>query len=43
MEDDPATKEPLWIYAIYLNYWRVQRGMEPGMGRTMGFFIYVKR
>ena len=37
MEDDPVTKEPRWTYAIYLSYWQVQKGMEPGMGKTMGF------
>jgi hypothetical protein len=35
--EDPVTKEPRWTYAIYLNYWRVQRNMEPGLGKTMGF------
>jgi len=35
--EDPETKEPQWTYAIYLNYWRIQKGVEPGMGKTMGF------
>jgi hypothetical protein len=35
--EDPATKEPRWDYAIYLSYWRVQLGVEPGLGKTMGF------
>ena len=35
--EDPVTKEPKWTYAIYLNYWLVQRGVQPGLGRTMGF------
>lgn len=37
LEDAPVTKEPKWTYAIYLSLWRVQRGVEPGMGKTMGF------
>jgi hypothetical protein len=36
-EPDPKTQEPRWTYAIYLSYWLVQRGLEPGMGKTMGF------
>lgn len=36
-EPDPKTHEPGWTYAIYLSYWLVQRGLEPGMGKTMGF------
>lgn len=35
--EDPVTKEPRWTYAIYLNFWMVQRNMEPGLGKTMGF------
>ena len=37
LEDDPVTKEPRWTYAIYLSFWMVKRGVEPGMGKTMGF------
>ena len=42
LEDDPQTREPRWIYAIYLNYWLVQRGMEPGLGKTMGFLYTLE-
>jgi len=35
--EDPVTKEPRWNYAIYLSYWKVQKGAEPGLGKTMGF------
>ena len=37
--EDPETKEPRWIHAIYLNYWRVQKGVEPGMGNPWDLFI----
>jgi hypothetical protein len=37
LEEDPKTKEPRWTYAIYLSFWKVQLGVEPGMGQTMGF------
>jgi len=40
--EDPKTKEPRWTYAIYLNYWLIQKGLEPGMGRTMGFLYTLK-
>jgi hypothetical protein len=35
--EDPVTKEPRWNYAIYLSFWKVQKGVEPGLGKTMGF------
>jgi hypothetical protein len=35
--EDPETKERRWTHAIYINYWRIQKGVEPGMGKTMGF------
>ena len=35
--EEPVTKEPRWDYAIYLSFWKVQRGTEPGLGQTMGF------
>ncbi len=35
--EDPVTKGPRWTYAIYLNFWKVQRNTEPGLGKTMGF------
>jgi hypothetical protein len=37
LEEDLKTKEPRWTYAIYLCYWKIQLGVEPGMGKTMGF------
>ncbi len=37
LEEDPKSKEPRWTYAIYLSFWKVQKGLEPGMGKTMGF------
>jgi hypothetical protein len=36
-KDDPITKEPRWRYCIFLNFWKVQRNLEPGLGKTMGF------
>jgi hypothetical protein len=42
LEDDPVTREPRWTYAIYLSFWRVQRNMEPGMGKTMGFLYTLQ-
>jgi hypothetical protein len=40
-EDDPVTKEPRWKYSIFLNFWKVQRNMEPGLGKTMGFLYGI--
>jgi hypothetical protein len=36
-EEEPGTKEPKWKYAIYLNFWLVQKGVQPGLGKTIGF------
>lgn len=38
--DDPVTQEPRMIPAIYILYWKVQRGGTPGIGKMMGY-IYT--
>lgn len=35
--DDPRTKEPRMVPAIYLCYWRLQEGVPPGVGKMMGY------
>ncbi len=35
--DDPKTGEPRLLPAIYLSFWRVQEGKQPGVGKTMGY------
>jgi hypothetical protein len=35
--DDPETGEPRMIPAIYLVYWKVRRGVLPGIGKMMGY------
>jgi hypothetical protein len=35
--DDPPTGEYRAIPAIYLCYWRVQEGKQPGIGRMLGY------
>ncbi len=35
--DDPKTGNPRMIPAIYLSYWRVKKGVLPGIGKMMGF------
>lgn len=37
IEDDPDTQEPRVIPAIYLAYWRVKPGVQPGVGKMMGY------
>jgi hypothetical protein len=37
ISDDPDTKEPRMIPAIYLAYWKIQEGGSPGAGKMMGF------
>lgn len=37
IEDDPQTKQPRLIPAIYLSYWRIQEGVLPGVGKMMGY------
>jgi len=34
--DDPQSKEPRMIPAIYLAYWKVKEGTPPGVGKMMG-------
>jgi hypothetical protein len=38
--DDPDTKEPRMVPAIYILYWKFQRGGIPGIGKMMGY-IYT--
>jgi len=35
--DDPLTKQPRMVPAIYLCYWRIQKGVPPGVGTMMGY------
>ncbi len=35
--DDPVTKEPRMVPAIYLCYWRIQEENPPGVGKMMGY------
>ncbi|OGP75388.1 MAG: hypothetical protein A2Y80_00530 [Deltaproteobacteria bacterium RBG_13_58_19] len=35
--DDPETKEPRIIPAIYLAYWRIQPDVPPGVGKMLGY------
>jgi hypothetical protein len=35
--DDPRTKQPRMVPAIYLCYWRLQEGVPPGVGIMMGY------
>jgi hypothetical protein len=37
IDPDPKTGETRMIPAVYLNFWRVQEGVMPGVGRMMGF------
>ena len=37
VDPDPKTGESRMIPAVYLNFWRVQEGVMPGVGRMMGF------
>ena len=41
IEDDPDTKEPRLIPAIYLAFWRVQDGVPPGVGKMMGYLYTI--
>jgi hypothetical protein len=34
---DPQTGEPRMVPAIYLMFWKVQEGEQPGVGKMMGF------
>jgi len=35
--DDPESGEPRMVPAIYLAYWRVQKGVLPGIGKMFGY------
>ena len=37
IEDDPTTREPRLVPAIYLAFWKVQDGTPPGVGKMMGY------
>jgi hypothetical protein len=37
IDPDPKTGEPRMIPAIYLNYWKIEAGNPPGVGKMMGF------
>jgi hypothetical protein len=37
IDDDPQTREPRMVPAIYLSYWRIREGVRPGVGRMMGY------
>jgi len=37
IEDDPQSAEPRMIPAIYLAYWKVQKGVLPGIGKMFGY------
>ena len=37
IDDDPATKEPRMVPAIYLSYWKLKSGEQPGVGKLMGY------
>ncbi len=36
-EDDPETEEPRMVPPIYLSYWRVRKGVMPGIGKMLGY------
>lgn len=36
-EDDPETGEPRMVPPIYLSYWRVRKGVMPGIGKMLGY------
>jgi len=35
--DYPESSEPRMVPAIYLAYWRVQKGVLPGIGKMLGY------
>jgi len=35
--DDPETGNPRMVPAIYLSYWRVRKGVMPGIGKMLGY------
>jgi hypothetical protein len=37
IEDDPVSKEPRLVPAIYLAFWQVKEGVLPGVGKMLGY------
>ena len=37
IDPDPKTGETRMVPAIYLSYWKVQEGTQPGVGKMMGY------
>jgi hypothetical protein len=37
VQGDPKTGLPLLMPAIYLAYWRVEKGVLPGLGKMLGY------
>ena len=37
IEPDPNTSNPRMVPAIYLVYWRQRTGVQPGVGKMLGF------
>ena len=35
--DDPESRLPHLLPAIYLSYWRVRKGVLPGIGKILGY------
>lgn len=36
-EDDPETREPRLLPAVYLCYWKIKEGQVPGVGKMLGY------
>jgi hypothetical protein len=37
IEDDPETETPRMLPAVYLAFWRVRKGLMPGIGKMLGY------
>jgi hypothetical protein len=37
IEDDPEAGTPRMLPAIYLSFWRVRKGVMPGIGKMLGY------
>ena len=37
IDPDPKTGETRMVPAIYLSFWKVQEGTQPGVGKMMGY------
>ena len=35
--DDPKTGEPRLVPAVYLAFWRIRKGVLPGIGKMLGY------